>query len=157
MEADMSEMIKIITLKNRVEAELMDAILKENGIPYVITSYYDNALDGIYQMQLGFGVIESYEEHKDTIIALYDDLMADSENKTAEETSDTGGEEEINRMFRVNTRIVFRTVLKILIWIIIIALVFFFMKLLFENHRQNIGGEKGFDRVYALVKSSFVP
>jgi hypothetical protein len=82
----MSEMIKILTLKNNVEANLIEQILKENGIPFVIKSFHDNVYDGLFQMQYGWGIIESYEENKEKIVSLYDEMTKETPETVSEES-----------------------------------------------------------------------
>jgi len=67
----MSKVIKILDIKNEVEATKFTSILDENGIPYNLRSYRDSAYDGIFQVQKGWGIIQSKEEYKDKIIELY--------------------------------------------------------------------------------------
>ncbi|MBI4556015.1 MAG: hypothetical protein HY706_00400 [Candidatus Hydrogenedentes bacterium] len=55
----MSDWRKVAVLENEVEARLLEAILKEQGIPHIIQSYYDAALDGIFQLQKGWGCVQA--------------------------------------------------------------------------------------------------
>ena len=66
---------KILTLENEIEASLLKNLLDEAEIPYVVRSYYDSALDGLYQAQKGWGHIEAPEDFKDTILNLYHDVI----------------------------------------------------------------------------------
>ena len=63
---------KIITLENEIEASLLKKLLDEAEIPYIIKSYYDSALDGLYQTQRGWGHIEAPEKYEEIIRSLYD-------------------------------------------------------------------------------------
>jgi len=77
----MSKVIKILDIKNEVEAVKFKSILEENGIPYNLRSYRDSAYDGIFQTQKGWGIIQSKEEYKDKIIELYDEyIVKEKEN-----------------------------------------------------------------------------
>jgi hypothetical protein len=40
-----------------VEAQLMESILKEKGLPHRIRSFHDTAYDGLFQFQKGWGEI----------------------------------------------------------------------------------------------------
>lgn len=53
----------IIELSNGVEANLLEALLKEEEIPHYIRSYGDPAYDGIFQLQKGWGTVESPREY----------------------------------------------------------------------------------------------
>jgi len=46
-------------LENEIEARLLDSVLNERNVPHRITSYYDNAYDGLYQTQKGWGHISA--------------------------------------------------------------------------------------------------
>lgn len=67
--------IKILTLNNEVEARMLSAILNEHGIPHILKSYHDSALDGIFQLQKGWGYIEAYSEYEDEILKLYGEML----------------------------------------------------------------------------------
>jgi hypothetical protein len=67
---------KILTIENQVEAGLLQKILDERNIPYVLKSYYDSALDGLYQTQKGWGHIEAPEEYEEEILKIYGDLSS---------------------------------------------------------------------------------
>ena len=64
----------IITLNTLVEANLLESVLKEQGIPHYIRTYHDSAYDGIWQDQIGWGVVEAPEDYRDVIIGIYNDL-----------------------------------------------------------------------------------
>ena len=66
---------KILTLENEIEATLLKKLLDDEGIPYVMKSYYDSALDGLYQTQKGWGHVEAAEEYRETILNLYRDAV----------------------------------------------------------------------------------
>jgi hypothetical protein len=70
----MARNIKVVVLKNQIEASLIAPILKDRNIPHIIRSYYDSAYDGIFQFQKGWGHIEAPQEYKDTIRQIYKDI-----------------------------------------------------------------------------------
>ena len=70
----MARNVKIVVLKNEIEANIISPILKDENIPHVIRSYYDSAYDGIFQLQKGWGHIEAPEEHKSRILEIYRDI-----------------------------------------------------------------------------------
>ena len=68
----METYIKITGLENIVEAQLMESILQEKGIPHRIRSFHDTAYDGLFQFQKGWGEIYAPEALKEEIL----DIMA---------------------------------------------------------------------------------
>jgi hypothetical protein len=72
----METFVKILVLKNEVEAQMMDLALTELAIPHGIRSYHDSAYDGLFQMQRGWGHIEAPACHADEIKAIYKELTA---------------------------------------------------------------------------------
>ena len=62
---------KILTIENEIEATLLKKLLDEAEIPYVLKSYYDSALDGLYQTQKGWGYIEAPEKYEQEIWRIY--------------------------------------------------------------------------------------
>ena len=59
---------KITSLENIVEAQLIESILKEKGIPHRIRSFHDTAYDGLFQLQKGWGEIYGPKELKEEIL-----------------------------------------------------------------------------------------
>ena len=51
----MEKLEKIAVLDSEVQAELVDSVLSERGIPHLMRSYHDSALDGLYQARAGWG------------------------------------------------------------------------------------------------------
>ena len=66
----MDEFVKITGLENIVEAQLMESILKEKGIPHRMRSFHDTAYDGLFQFQKGWGEIYAPEELKEEILEI---------------------------------------------------------------------------------------
>ena len=48
-----------LALRNESEASLLHGILEEDGVPHLIRSYHDRAYDGLWQMQEGWGYVET--------------------------------------------------------------------------------------------------
>jgi len=67
---------KILTIENEVEAQLLQKLLDERKIPYVMKSYYDSALNGLYQAQKGWGHIEAPDEYHEEIVKIYTDISS---------------------------------------------------------------------------------
>lgn len=66
---------KILTIENEVDALLLQKTLDEKKIPFVLKSYYDSALDGLFQLQKGWGYIEAPAEYEDEILQIYNDIL----------------------------------------------------------------------------------
>ena len=66
--------VKILELENEVDARLMEAVLNEKKIPYVVRRYPDPALGGFFQTELGWGCLEAKENDAEAIRAVYRDL-----------------------------------------------------------------------------------
>ena len=64
----------IIELANGVEANLLSALLKEEEIPHYIRSYGDLAYNGIFQLQKGWGTVESPREYRSRILEILEGL-----------------------------------------------------------------------------------
>ncbi|MDY0323861.1 MAG: hypothetical protein RBR24_07615 [Candidatus Carbobacillus sp.] len=65
---------KVATLNDVFEAQLLEAVLKERQIPYILRSYEDEAYGGLFQLTHGWGSIEAPPEHAATIRALLEDI-----------------------------------------------------------------------------------
>ena len=73
----MDTYIKITGLENIVEAQLMESILKEKGIPHRIRSFHDTAYDGLFQFQKGWGEIYAPPELKQEILDIIADVRSE--------------------------------------------------------------------------------
>jgi hypothetical protein len=72
---DMDNFKKIVVLDNDIEAGLLDSVLNERGIPHIMKSYHDTALDGIFQAHRGWGHVESSEEYEREILSIYEEII----------------------------------------------------------------------------------
>lgn len=72
----MSGVEKVLLLQNEIEARLMDSILSERGIPHMITSFYDTAYDGLFQVTRGWGRLDAPAEYRAEILAIHQDLTS---------------------------------------------------------------------------------
>jgi len=70
----MEDFTKAMVLENDIEANLLDSILNERGVPHIMQSYYDTAYDGLYQTQKGWGHVSApasyHEEIKEVVFDL---------------------------------------------------------------------------------------
>jgi hypothetical protein len=68
--------VKVDVLENEIEAQLLDSILKERGIPHRIQSHFDTAYDGLYQLQKGWGHIRAPLSWSEEIRAILYEIRA---------------------------------------------------------------------------------
>ena len=67
-------MEKIAVLGDEVEAQLLAADLRSRDIPHVLRSYFDSAMDGIYQAQKGWGHVEAPAECREEVLTILESL-----------------------------------------------------------------------------------
>ena len=70
----MDEYVKVQAINNAVEATILEAALKERGIPHLMISYHDSAYDGLFQAQKGWGIVKAPQEFVDEVKAIYEDV-----------------------------------------------------------------------------------
>ena len=70
----MDKLEKIALLDSEVQAELVDSVLLERGIPHIMQSYHDSAYDGIFQTHGGWGHVEAPAAYKEEILAVIEDI-----------------------------------------------------------------------------------
>ena len=75
---------KIAVLDNEVQSELMDEILSGRNIPHIMQSYYDSALDGIFQTGKGWGVILAPASFKEEILAALAEIRRQSQSSSGD-------------------------------------------------------------------------
>jgi hypothetical protein len=63
-----------LLLDNESEASLLHGILEEDGVPHIIRSYHDRAYDGLWQMQEGWGYVETSVRFANGVRALLEVL-----------------------------------------------------------------------------------
>jgi hypothetical protein len=88
----MEKLEKIAVLDSEVQAELVDSVLSERGIPHLMRSYHDSALDGIYQARAGWGHIEASGDSRDEILAVIEELKHQASSNTAPEDPPAKGQ-----------------------------------------------------------------
>jgi hypothetical protein len=79
----MEKTVKIAVLENEVQAQVLESMLKELGIPHLIRSYHDSAYDGLFQMAKGWGCVEAPEKFKSKIINILSLLDAEKKGGSA--------------------------------------------------------------------------
>ena len=90
-------MIRVATIENRFEADLIAQTLEEEGVDYVIKTFHDTAYDGLYETVQGYGMLlveESAEARAREIVAeLRASVDAGEMEPESEEPEENGGEE----------------------------------------------------------------
>lgn len=76
MRTGMSDLQKIAVLDHEIEARLLDAELEARGIPHILRSYHDQAYDGVFQLQKGWGVVLAPAEFRDEIETMLRDIRS---------------------------------------------------------------------------------
>jgi len=66
--------IKIALLDNGIEAQLLDSILNDQGIPHMLRTYHDTAYDGLFQAHMGWGEVRAPAAFKKTILQILDGI-----------------------------------------------------------------------------------
>ena len=65
---------KILVLNNEFEAERLEEVLLDKGIPHGIVSSDDSILEGINMLENGWGYIEAPEKWRNEITSIYKEL-----------------------------------------------------------------------------------
>jgi len=74
-------LVKVFTLKNRFEADLIKSELEREGIPVLIRDFTDTAYNGIYIPQKGWGEVRVPEKEKEKAREIITTLEEDFEKK----------------------------------------------------------------------------
>ncbi|MFO7737210.1 MAG: hypothetical protein R6V46_01930 [Desulfatiglandaceae bacterium] len=75
----MEEFTKVSILENDIEAQLVESILTERGIPHRMRSYHDTAYDGLYQSQKGWGYVSAPKTFHGAVMDIISDLRREAE------------------------------------------------------------------------------
>ena len=67
-------LVKVFTLRDRFEADVITRELEKEGIPVLIRSFRDTAYDGIYIPQKGWGEVRVPEKDQERAIEIIDTL-----------------------------------------------------------------------------------
>ncbi len=85
----MDKLTKVAVLDNIVEAQVLESILEEQGIPHVTKTYHDSACDGLFQKAMGWGHVEAEERFAPEILAILNALR-ERPDPTAKGGGDSG-------------------------------------------------------------------
>ena len=70
----MNKPIRVATLNNEIEAQLLSAMLDEEGITHLLRTYHDAAYDGLFQSPTAWGHVEAPAECREEILTIIEDL-----------------------------------------------------------------------------------
>jgi len=88
----MDKLEKVAVLDNEVQAELVDSVLSQREIPHIMRSYYDSALDGLYQGRSGWGHVEAPESFKDEVLAVIQEIKRQASSEAAPPSPPANGQ-----------------------------------------------------------------
>jgi hypothetical protein len=66
--------VKVATLDNDIEAQLLHSVLTERDIPHMMRSYHDTAYDGLFQTQKGWGYLSAPETYHEEVLEILSDI-----------------------------------------------------------------------------------
>jgi hypothetical protein len=75
------KMLKVSTVGNRFEEDVVSQALEEEGIPFMIRRYSDTAYDGIFIPQKGWASVMVPDEFMEKAKAIIKGLKRDFENE----------------------------------------------------------------------------
>jgi hypothetical protein len=75
---------KIAILENLIEAQVLEDLLGQDGIPHRIVSFHDTAYDGLFQFQRGWGAVYALPWHREILLEL---LQRIREDRSAQDAS----------------------------------------------------------------------
>ncbi len=70
------EFVNIAILENIIEAQFIESVLNEYGIPHRIRSFHDTAYNGLFQFQLGWGALWAPLSFKAEILEILHDIRS---------------------------------------------------------------------------------
>ena len=89
----MDKLEKIAVLDNEVQAELVDSVLSQREIPHIMRSYYDSALDGLYQGPLRLGPCGGARSpSQDEVLAVIQELKRQASSEAAPPSPPANGQ-----------------------------------------------------------------
>jgi len=74
----MEDFVRIAGIESEVQAQLLEAVLTERGVPHVLRSYRDSAYDGLFQSVSLWGYLEAPAGYREEILAIIEDLKSEA-------------------------------------------------------------------------------
>ncbi len=75
------DMVKVLTVENRFEADMVSQALEKEGIPFLIRGYSDTAYDGLFIPQKGWAAVMVPREFREKAKTMVEDLRRDFESE----------------------------------------------------------------------------
>lgn len=88
MTRKMDPFIKIATIGNLIEAQVLASVLEQRAIPHRIRSFHDTAYDGLFQFQKGWGEIYAPVEYRADILQILESADNEGLDNSGDETED---------------------------------------------------------------------
>jgi hypothetical protein len=116
--------VPIYMVNNAVEAMAIKAMLEENNISSIVTSFEDLAYDGIYQEQKGWGMLQVFENDREKAGELIKGYLEEQAKEIAGLAVSEKAKEPIT-VFRIVTIILAVGILVIFINMIVFIIIWF--------------------------------
>ncbi len=68
------EYIKIATIEDEFEAQILASILTERQIEHYLKSFHDSAYDGLFQRNYGWGALFATKDKEQEILEIIEDI-----------------------------------------------------------------------------------
>ncbi|MDF2874154.1 MAG: hypothetical protein K0R22_837 [Sporomusa sp.] len=68
------EYIKIATIEDEFEAQILESILAERQIKFYLKSFHDSAYDGLFQRNFGWGALFGTKDNEKEILEIIEDI-----------------------------------------------------------------------------------
>lgn len=70
----MEDYVKVETIDNEIESQIISDILTERDIPFVIRTYHDEAYGNLFQISKGWGKLYAPEDYKQEIKQIIEEI-----------------------------------------------------------------------------------
>ena len=81
LSADQSDMVRVHTVENRFEADLLVQALNQEQIPVMLRRFEETAYDGLFVTQMGWGAILVPEDYEQTASQLINRVLESVDDK----------------------------------------------------------------------------
>ncbi len=68
------EYIRIATIEDEFEAQILASILAERQIKHYLKSFHDSAYDGLFQRNYGWGALFAPKDNEQEILEIIEDI-----------------------------------------------------------------------------------
>jgi hypothetical protein len=69
------DLVRVHTVENRFEADLLTQALKQEGIPVLLRRFEETAYDGLFVMQMGWGALLVPADYEEEARRLIDNVL----------------------------------------------------------------------------------